>query len=50
MTEEIRVVTLRLPVKVHEHLRQLAFERRTSINALVVGYVTKGLKDEENGK
>ena len=50
MTEEdLRVVTLRLPAEVHERLRRLAFERRSSINALVTGYVIAGLEAEKGG-
>ena len=49
MTEDLRVVTLRLPAEVHERLRRLAFERRNSINALVTGYVIAGLEAEEDG-
>jgi hypothetical protein len=43
---ETQAVTLRLPPETHERLRRLAFERRTSINALVTGYVIAGLDSE----
>jgi len=46
---DTQAVTLRLPVEVHERLRRLAFERRTSINALVTGYVIIGLDADEDG-
>jgi len=49
MTTANRVMTLRLPAEVHERLRRLAFERRTSINALVTDYVMAALETEEDG-
>jgi hypothetical protein len=43
-------MTIRVPREVHEELRRLAFERHTSINTLVAGYVVKGLAAEDGGE
>jgi predicted HicB family RNase H-like nuclease len=50
MAEDFQTMTIRVPRDVHEKLRRLAFERHTSINTLVAGYVVKGLEDEESGE
>jgi hypothetical protein len=34
--EETRPMTLRLPVDLHEHYRQQAFDLRTSMSALII--------------
>jgi predicted transcriptional regulator len=46
---ETQMVTIRLAVELHERLRRLAFERRTSINAIVTAYVIAGLDKDAGG-
>lgn len=42
-------LTIRLTPDTHEELRRLAFDRRRSIDSIVVGWIARGL-DEERGR
>ena len=48
--EDIKIITVRLPKKIYECLRKLAYEKRVSMNSLIVKilgkeFETKSKKD-----
>jgi len=47
MTEERQTLSVRFPPGLYERMRAVAFERRVSINSLVVAAVEKDLGEEE---
>jgi predicted transcriptional regulator len=44
---ETQTVTFRLPAELHERLRRLAFDLRTSMNVLAIRYISDGLDADE---
>jgi predicted transcriptional regulator len=43
----MKSLTVRLPDDLHEHLRQVAFEKHISMNVIIVAAITELLKDED---
>lgn len=44
---EMQVLTLRIPVEIHEKIRQLAFDSRISMNQLVGEILIEFLRDKK---
>jgi len=43
---DTQAMTLRLPADIYEQLRRIAFDRKTSMNALITGAVTEWLRTD----